>query len=187
MEFVTYSIARMVPRCSVLNVNFLNVRFRFTSRRDLSQITTTVDEVIPFLSFLFDYFIFVSSLAFFFLSKKYRRLLPRETLITQLISDKDKVLKLAKVVNLICSNIQLTEKTLVRTIKLLKCAVQILLLVKAYLRLPLFFVLFVCCLFFCLFFCVTRDYQEEKGILHTVKTSKIQGKSQNDIRSVVCS
>ena len=82
-----------------------------------------MDEVIPFLSFLFDYFIFVSSLAFFFLSKKYRRLLPRETLITYLISDKDKVLKLAKVVNLICSNIQLTEKTLVRTIKLLKCAV----------------------------------------------------------------
>ena len=150
MELVTYSIARRVPRCSVLNVNFFNVRFRFTSRRGLSQITTTVDELIPFLSFLFEYFLFVSSLAFFFLSKKYRQLLPRETLITKLISDKDKVLKLAKVANLICSNIQLTEKTLVRTIKLLKCAVQILLLVKAYLRLPLFFCFI--CLFVCLFF-----------------------------------
>ena len=79
-----------------------------------------MDELIPFLSFLFDYFLFVLSLDFFFLSKKYRQLLPRETLITELISDKDKVLKLAKVANLICSNIQLTEKALVRTIKLLR-------------------------------------------------------------------
>ena len=163
MEFVTYSIARRVPRCSVLNVNFLNVRFRFTSRRDLSQITTTVDELIPFLSFLFDYFLFVSSLAFFFLSKKYRQLLPRETLITKIISDKDKVLKLAKVANLICSNIQLTEKTLVRTIKLLKCAVQILLLVKAYLRLPLFFVLFVCLFVFLFVFLCDERLSGRKG------------------------
>ena len=54
--------------------------------------------------------------------KKYRRLSSRETLITELISDKDRVLKLEKVVNLICSNLQLTEKTPVRTITLLKRA-----------------------------------------------------------------
>ena len=35
--FVTNSLAGKVPRRSVLNVNFLNVRFRFVSRRDLSN------------------------------------------------------------------------------------------------------------------------------------------------------
>ena len=89
--FVTHNLAGRVPRCSVLKVNFLNVRFRFISCRYLSLITTTEDEFIPFVLFVFDYFIFVSSMTFFFplaatdvllSKKKYRRLSSRETLIT---------------------------------------------------------------------------------------------------------
>ena len=54
------------------------------------------------------------------------------------------MLKLAKVVNLICSNIQLTEKTLVRTIKLLK----------------LFFLFYF---FVCLFFLCDERLSGRKG------------------------
>ena len=51
--FVTHNLAGRVPRCSVLKVNFLNVRFRFISCRYLSLITTTEDEFIPFVLFCF--------------------------------------------------------------------------------------------------------------------------------------